>query len=439
MFQLDMNRYEVRKKLGEGTFAQVFDAIDVRSDRRVALKVDKDLGSASFEKEVQAMRRVSCLPHFVKMYAYGTDVNFGRVIVMERLGKSVSDVYIRMKRGKVGLYAHTVVEWCVQMLRRLRTFHDVGLIHRDIKPSNFLFGRRQSNVSNRLHLIDFGLARQYINSDGTIKKEREKPGFRGCSKYASVFAHREADLGRRDDLWSFWFMVLSLLDITLPWSKYCKSHTMKPKVKEMKEASYENPRALLFVERNLSLKHLSRGSIEKLLTFANLIKRLRFEDRPDYKRLEMILEEIGENERRLQSAPIGDLLSPMTSISSNETNEKRRCESDKQKATTETEGRRAFSFIVPVHAIDDPNLPIPERVHRWQERAYGALRHGRDVWAIYRLLEESESTFEGFVFLDDIEIPKRLELFDVLDLLETCKRMMLMENSGSLPAIRISR
>jgi len=62
-------------------------------------------------------------------------------------------------------------------------------------------------------LIDFGLARRYVGDhDGQHLSARPDASFRGSTAYASVHAHRNEDLSRRDDLWSWFYMVLELVE-----------------------------------------------------------------------------------------------------------------------------------------------------------------------------------------------------------------------------------
>jgi tau tubulin kinase len=61
-------------------------------------------------------------------------------------------------------------------------------------------------------LIDFGLARKYVNEDGSHMAARSDASFRGSTAYASVHAHRNEDLSRRDDLWSWFYMLLELVE-----------------------------------------------------------------------------------------------------------------------------------------------------------------------------------------------------------------------------------
>lgn len=66
-------------------------------------------------------------------------------------------------------------------------------------------------------VIDFGLARRFTDDAGAPLAARQDAAFRGSSTYASINAHLESDLGRRDDLWSWFYMTVESLEGTLPW------------------------------------------------------------------------------------------------------------------------------------------------------------------------------------------------------------------------------
>jgi tau tubulin kinase len=49
--------------------------------------------------------------------------------------------------------------------------------------------------------------------------QRPKAQFRGSSKYASIYAHQNEDQGRRDDLWSLFYVLVEFLEGVLPWTE----------------------------------------------------------------------------------------------------------------------------------------------------------------------------------------------------------------------------
>ena len=58
----------------------------------------------------------------------------------------------------------TAIRVGIQTLEALFELHSIGFISRDVKPGNFVVGVRENRKF--LYIIDFGLARQYI--DGVI-------------------------------------------------------------------------------------------------------------------------------------------------------------------------------------------------------------------------------------------------------------------------------
>ncbi|ETN83519.1 hypothetical protein NECAME_17447, partial [Necator americanus] len=78
-------------------------------------------------------------------------------------------------------------------------------------------GRIGTREYRFIHLLDFGLAREYIIKDdnGKIKMRRPRP--RALFRYCSVSTHEKVEQGRVDDLWCLLYMLAELRG-PLPWA-----------------------------------------------------------------------------------------------------------------------------------------------------------------------------------------------------------------------------
>jgi len=75
-------------------------------------------------------------------------------------------------------------------ITRVQTIHEKNLIYRDIKPDNFIIGRPLTKASNVIHVIDFGMAKQYRDpKTKTHIPYRERKSLSGTARYMSINTH----------------------------------------------------------------------------------------------------------------------------------------------------------------------------------------------------------------------------------------------------------
>jgi tetratricopeptide (TPR) repeat protein/predicted Ser/Thr protein kinase len=146
-----IGRYVILDRLGKGGMGVVYRAYDPDLDRRVALKLVRDLSDEATARligEAQALAKVSH-PHIVQVFDVGTfaDTVFIAMELVE--GRTLSRWHAEEQPDWRGALAHLL-----EAARGLAAAHAAGLIHRDFKPNNAIVGG-----DGRVRVLDFGLAR----------------------------------------------------------------------------------------------------------------------------------------------------------------------------------------------------------------------------------------------------------------------------------------
>lgn len=280
------DRFVIKQQLGEGSFSKIYQAHDKKLKSDVALKVEKeDKHKRILKFEYEILKNLQGLPHIPKIFEF-IDNNLGmensstqnsNFISMELLGKNVAS-YKKSHNSFDNIKAYDIL---LQMLEAIEHIHDRGYIHRDIKPTNFVTSLKHPNDNVKVFMVDFGLAKNHLDRNLKPIPPRTNTDFRGTLTYASLNAHYKRELSRRDDMWSFFFVILDLTNETLPW-RQCKDD--KDDIKKVKEICLHDPEKKLFLGTSKGKKEIS-----EILTH---LKTLKYEDRPNYYFIKMKINEL---------------------------------------------------------------------------------------------------------------------------------------------------
>ncbi|XP_040602062.1 tau-tubulin kinase 2 isoform X4 [Mesocricetus auratus] len=262
-------RWKVLRKIGGGGFGEIYDALDMLTRENVALKVESAQQPKQVLKmEVAVLKKLQGKDHVCRFIGCGRNDRFNYV-VMQLQGRNLADLRRSQSRGTFTI--STTLRLGRQILESIESIHSVGFLHRDIKPSNFAMGRFPSTC-RKCFMLDFGLARQFTNSCGDVRPPRAVAGFRGTVRYASINAHRNREMGRHDDLWSLFYMLVEFVVGQLPWRKIKD----KEQVGSIKER----------YDHRLMLKHLP----SEFSTFLDHISSLDYFTKPDYQLLTSVFD-----------------------------------------------------------------------------------------------------------------------------------------------------
>ncbi|MEP7121387.1 MAG: serine/threonine-protein kinase [Byssovorax sp.] len=215
-------KYEVVRCLGEGGMGVIFEAKDVQSSRRVAVKVIAAAllakgpeAATRFKREMKATIALDT-PHIARVLDSGMDPAGGDpYIAMELLeGEDLKQLVERLGPLQPEVALRIVAQACIG----LTAAHDAGIIHRDIKSAN-LFLAHDASGEITVKILDFGIAKVVDSSraGGQNTDLTHTGSMLGSPRYMSPEQARgQRDVGCQSDLWSLGVVLHELLTGTTP-------------------------------------------------------------------------------------------------------------------------------------------------------------------------------------------------------------------------------
>ncbi|CAG9801593.1 unnamed protein product [Chironomus riparius] len=260
------NRYRLGRKIGSGSFGDIYLGTNISTGEEVAIKLEcikTKHPQLHIESKFYKMTQGGIGIPTIKWCGSEGDYN---VMVMELLGPSLEDLFNFCSRR---FSLKTVLLLADQMISRIDYIHSRNFIHRDIKPDNFLMGLGKKG--NLVYIIDFGLAKKYKDAKSSMHiPYRENKNLTGTARYASINTHLGIEQSRRDDLESLGYVLMYFNLGTLPWQGL-KAANKRQKYERISEKKLSTP-----------IEVLCKDFPVEFPTYLTYCRRLDFIQRPDY-------------------------------------------------------------------------------------------------------------------------------------------------------------
>ena len=287
-------KYKVGKLIFSSELSSIYEGKNELNGESVALKFEKISNKFSFlESESYFLYLLKGIG-IPKILSYGKFFNY-KVLIEELLGESVYLIW-KMKKNNMRQKLNDICLVALQCLDRLSYIHSKNIIHRDIKPFNFLFGKKGPDL---IYLIDFGLARKYRSSrTGKHIKFKNLKVINGSFRYISLNAIRGYEQSRRDDLESLGYMLIFLINKTLPWLK----------AEKLKSTKMEIRKNIYKLKSTTPVEEICSGLPSEFCDYINYCRKLGFEEDPDYNYLRNLFYQILKKNDQLPDIKFTKLL-----------------------------------------------------------------------------------------------------------------------------------
>ena len=216
-------KYLVGERIGSGGMAVVYEATNVETKERVAVKQINEQSSGRADREIETSREVAKLknPNIVKFVSGGNEYGYAYFVMELVEGPSLKDVletiyadskHKLIKTNQVSFSPKQVLEMFRDVSHALALIHDKGFFHRDIKPSNLLIDK-----NGVIKISDLGLAKPTLFNEEDWGRSITRSNMPiGTLLYMSPEQARGQELSDGADVYSLGVTLYELLTGKLP-------------------------------------------------------------------------------------------------------------------------------------------------------------------------------------------------------------------------------
>ena len=204
-----LGRYDLVRVLGKGAMGIVYEGMDPKLHRKVAIKTilkghmdDDDAAkeySMRFMREAQAVARLNHA-HIVQVYDFGEEGEVAYIVMEFIKGKELKNFFDANERFEL----KEAVRIMCELLDALDFAHESGIVHRDIKPANVMLDGQA-----RVKLADFGVAR--VTDDRSAAEKTQAGTMVGTPAYMSPEQITGGSVDRRTDIFSAGIILYQFL------------------------------------------------------------------------------------------------------------------------------------------------------------------------------------------------------------------------------------
>lgn len=202
------DRYQVRRLIARGGTATVYEGLDERLERPVALKImhphvaDDPSFVARARREAKSAARLHH-PNVVAVLDQGHTADGVLYLVLEYVdGPTLRDVVAH----EAPMTPRRTLDLLIPVLRGLTQAHRIGLVHRDVKPENVLLTR-----GGQVKVADFGLTR-------AVDEHTTSTTVMGTVGYAAPELVGDGPVDQRSDVYAVGIMAYEMLTGSRPYT-----------------------------------------------------------------------------------------------------------------------------------------------------------------------------------------------------------------------------
>jgi eukaryotic-like serine/threonine-protein kinase len=226
-----VDNFVIVAKLGEGGFADVYQARHADSGQIVALKMlnteaalDRDI-LRRFVREAEASSLIDH-PNIVRVLAYGDHAR-QPFLVMEFLAGETLGERVRRK-GRIAPREAAAI--LVDVTLAIAKAHDHGIVHRDLKPDNIFLCASDGDASVTVKVLDFGVAKFRRTAPGELKTATRT--IIGSLHTMSPEQCKSSNIDHRSDVYSLGVVAYYMLAGKYP---FAHAHDLEICVAHLKE------------------------------------------------------------------------------------------------------------------------------------------------------------------------------------------------------------